>query len=147
LAFLVFTAMSFTFPEGSRAQTPAPGQQPATTPGEQAPAVAAPADPSQSGAPIIKRESKLVLVDAIVTDKKGSYVHDLSQRDFKVYEDNKEQQVSSFSFGADLAGQQANQQKRYLILFFDNSSMARRTRFKRAGRPPNSSPRTRAPTA
>ena len=123
LAFLVFTAMSFTFPADSWAQTPAP-KQPAPTPGEQAPAVAAPADPSQSGAPIIKQESKLVLVDAIVTDKKGSYVHDLSQRDFKVYEDNKEQQVSSFSFGADLAGQQANQQKRYLILFFDNSSMA-----------------------
>src|SRR5207237_9215914 len=57
-------------------------------------------------------------------DKKGNYVHDLSQKDFKVYEDNKEQQVSSFSFGADLAGQQVNQQTRYLILFFDNSSMA-----------------------
>ena len=124
LAFLVFTAISFTFPVASWAQAPAPEQQPAATPGAQAPAAATPADPSQSGAPIIKRESKLVLVDAIVTDKKGNYVHDLSQKDFKVYEDNKEQQVSSFSFGADLAGQQVNQQKRYLILFFDNSSMA-----------------------
>ena len=75
--------------------------------------------------PTIKRESKLVLVDAIVTDKKGAYVRDLTQKDFKVYEDNKEQQVTGFSFGSDITGQQtANAQKRFLILFFDNSSMA-----------------------
>ena len=72
---------------------------------------------------IIKKESKLVLVDAVVTDKKGNYVHDLSQADFKVFEDNKEQQVSSFSAGVD-AATQANGQRRYLILFFDNSTMA-----------------------
>ena len=78
----------------------------------------------QQPAPVIKKESRLVLVDAIVTDKKGAYVHDLTQKDFKVYEDNKEQQVASFSSGADIAIQAANPQKRYLILFFDNSSMA-----------------------
>jgi VWFA-related protein len=72
---------------------------------------------------MIKKESKLVLVDAVVTDKKGKYVHDLSQADFKVFEDNKEQQVSSFSAGVDAAAQ-ANGQRRYLILFFDNSTMA-----------------------
>jgi VWFA-related protein len=64
-----------------------------------------------------------VLVDAIVTDKKGAYVHDLTQADFKVFEDNKEQQVASFSSGTDTAIQAANPQKRYLILFFDNPSM------------------------
>jgi VWFA-related protein len=58
-----------------------------------------------------------------VTDKKGNYVHDLSQADFKVFEDNKAQQVSSFSAGVDAAAQ-ANGQRRYLILFFDNSTMA-----------------------
>ena len=58
-----------------------------------------------------------------MTDKKGDYVHDLTQNDFKVYEDNKEQAVSSFSFGADTAIQ-AQGQKKYLILFFDNSTMA-----------------------
>src|SRR6266851_3671870 len=82
---------------------------------------AQPAAP-QPGA-MIKKESKLVLVDAVVTDKKGNYVHDLSQADFKVFEDNKEQQVSSFSAGVDAAAQ-ANGQRRYLILFFDNSTMA-----------------------
>src|SRR2546427_11576961 len=72
---------------------------------------------------VIKRESKLVLVDSVVTDKKGNYIRDLTQNNFKVFEDNKEQQVSTFSTGADAASQ-ANGQRRYLILFFDNSTMA-----------------------
>jgi VWFA-related protein len=76
----------------------------------------------QQSATVIKKESRLVLVDAVVTDKKGNYIRNLEQNDFKVYEDNKEQQVSSFSMGADIAVQ-ASAQKRYLILFFDNSSM------------------------
>jgi VWFA-related protein len=74
-------------------------------------------------APVIRTESRVVLVDAVVTDKKGNYVHDLSQKDFKVYEDNKEQAVTSFSFGNDPSGP-VNAQKHYMILFFDNSSMA-----------------------
>ncbi len=85
------------------------------------PPATAPAAVQQSGT-VIKKESRLVLVDAVVTDKKGNYVRDLTQNDFRVYEDNKEQQVSSFSTGADIAVQ-ANAQKHYLILFFDNSSM------------------------
>src|SRR6267142_1701370 len=92
-------------------------EQPASPPPQAAP----PAAP-QPGV-MIKKESKLVLVDAVVTDKKGNYVHDLSQADFKVFEDNKEQQVSSFSAGVDAAAQ-TNGQRRYLILFFDNSTMA-----------------------
>jgi hypothetical protein len=87
----------------------------------QTPATPQAADVQVSGA-VIKSESRLVLVDSVVTDKKGNYVHDLKQADFKVYEDNKEQAISSFSFGADPAIQ-ANGDKRYLILFFDNSSM------------------------
>src|SRR2546427_517364 len=72
---------------------------------------------------VIKKESRLVLVDSVVTDKKGNYIRDLTQNDFKVFEDNKEQAVSTFSTGAD-AATQANGQRRYLILFFDNSTMA-----------------------
>jgi VWFA-related protein len=87
-----------------------------------APAPAASAEPQTSPA-VIKRESRLVLVDAVVTDKKGNYVRDLSEKDFKIYEDNKEQPVASFSSGADISVQ-AKGQKHYLILFFDNSSMA-----------------------
>jgi hypothetical protein len=87
---------------------------------------AAPQSPQQDSVPqsnvVIKKESRLVLVDTVVTNKKGEYVHDLKQSDFKVYEDNKEQAISTFSTGADPAIQ-ASGQKRYLILFFDNSTM------------------------
>jgi len=76
---------------------------------------------SDSGA-IIRTETKLVLVDAVVTDKKGDYVHNLTAKDFKVFEDNKEQQVKSFSFEADPARTNSSQ-PRYIVLFFDNSTM------------------------
>src|SRR5438309_3583697 len=111
-AWLAVVAMCVV-PGSSRAQEqPAPPAQPqAASPAEQQPAV------------VIKKESKLVLVDSVVTDKKGNYIRDLTQNDFKVFEDNKEQQVSTFSTGAD-AATQANGQRRYLILFFDNSTMA-----------------------
>ena len=56
--------------------------------------------PEQSGA-VIRTETRVVLVDAVVTDKKGTYVRDLGMKDFKVWEDNKEQQIKSFSFEAD----------------------------------------------
>src|SRR5258708_6626914 len=92
-------------------EQPAPPPPPPASPTDQQPAV------------VIRKESKLVLVDAVVTDKKGNYVRDLTQKDFKVFEDNKEQPVSAFSTGAD-AATQANGQRRYLILFFDNSTMA-----------------------
>ncbi len=71
---------------------------------------------------IIRAEKKLVLVDTVVTDKKGDYVHDLTQKDFRVWEDKKEQNIESFSFEADPASP-ASKQKHYLILFFDNASM------------------------
>ncbi len=72
---------------------------------------------------VIKRESKLVLVDAVVTDKKGKYIRDLTQGDFKVYEDNKEQAVTSFSAGTSQDAGPNSNQKHYMVLFFDTSSM------------------------
>ncbi|PYT33016.1 MAG: hypothetical protein DMG58_08805 [Acidobacteria bacterium] len=78
----------------------------------------APAGPS----PIIRTETKLVLVDTVVTDKKGTYIHDLALKDFRVWEDNKEVTVKSFSFEAD-PNSPSNSQKHYLVLFFDNSTM------------------------
>src|SRR5271156_5971552 len=72
---------------------------------------------------VIKTETKLVLVDAVVTDKKGAYVRDLTAKDFKVSEDKQEQTIKTFAFEADPNSPTASQ-KRYLILFFDNSSMS-----------------------
>jgi VWFA-related protein len=84
---------------------------------------APPQDQPVATAPTIHTESRVVLVDAVVTDKKGNYIHDLKQGDFKVLEDNKEQAISSFSFGSDPSSP-VSAQKHYMILFFDNSSMA-----------------------
>jgi VWFA-related protein len=71
---------------------------------------------------VIHKETRLVLVDTVVTDKKGKYVRDLTQKDFKVFEDNKEQPVVSFSAESDPSAPSTGQ-RRYLILFFDNSTM------------------------
>ncbi len=70
----------------------------------------------------IKAETRLVLVDAVVTDKKGNYVRDLTQKNFKIWEDDKEQEVKSFSYEADPASP-TNGQKHYMVLFFDSSTM------------------------
>jgi len=75
------------------------------------------------GAPtVIRTETKLVLVDVVVTGKKGVYVEDLGLKNFKVWEDNKEQQLKTFSYGADPNA--PGGQQRYIVLFFDNSTMA-----------------------
>src|SRR5438046_4699145 len=103
-------------PYGRAQQPPAPPPPPA--------AQAAPAEPSGV---VIKKETKIVLVDAVVTDKKGNYVRDLKQNEFKVYEDNKAQTISSFSSGADAALQPSGQ-RHYLILFFDNSTRSEERR-------------------
>jgi VWFA-related protein len=70
---------------------------------------------------VIRSETKLVLVDAVVTDKKGNYVTDLTQKDFDVLEDNKKQSIKTFAFEADPKSP-LNDQKHYLVLFFDNAS-------------------------
>jgi len=82
----------------------------------------APARSQQQPGVVIQTETRLVLVDSIVTDKKGEYVSDLTGKDFRVWEDNKEQTIKSFSYEADPASPAANQ-KHYLVLFFDNSTM------------------------
>jgi len=74
-----------------------------------------------SGA-VIRTETKVVLVDTVVTDKKGSYVRNLTAKDFKVWEDNKEQAIKTFTFQSDPASP-TNSQRRYIVLFFDNSTM------------------------
>jgi len=80
------------------------------------------AAPEQSST-IIRAETRLVLVDTVVTDKKGNYIRDLTMKDFRVWEDNKEQQIKTFSFEADPAAPVRNQ-PHYLVLFFDNSTMS-----------------------
>ena len=92
-------------------------------PSPAAPATAAePAVQKQQNGPAVRSETRLVRVDVIVTDKKGNYIHDLSAKDFKVYDDNKQQEVANFSFGADPNSPGAGE-RRYTVLFFDDASM------------------------
>jgi VWFA-related protein len=88
-------------------------------------AAASPAQQAQPPAPptVIRTETKLVLVDVVVTGKKGVYVEDLELKNFKVWEDNKEQVLKTFSSGADPKGPAG--QLRYIVLFFDNSTMGK----------------------
>src|SRR5260370_5974583 len=112
LAACLSAGLMFLVPALSLGQgQPAPPPPQAAATAEQQPVV------------VIKKESKLVLVDSVVTDKKGNYIRDLTQNEFKVFEDNKEQAGSTFSSGAE-AATQPNGQRHYLILFFDNSTMA-----------------------
>jgi VWFA-related protein len=71
-------------------------------------------------APVFQSETKVVLVDAIVTGKKGEYVPDLTAKDFRVWEDNKEQTIKSFSLQTDPAAAEP----RRLVLFFDDIGMS-----------------------
>jgi VWFA-related protein len=118
LLYPLFLAALLTWPTGPALRSsPAPGQQPAQ---EQSPGV-------------LRKQVNLVLVDAVVTDKKGNYVTDLEAKDFRVYEDNKEQAIVSFNTGAEVnaAAKEAPKpgsaiqalQRHYLVLFFDDSTM------------------------
>ena len=102
-----------------RAAAPAPAQQQqpdsSAPPQQQAP-------PAPDNTHAIKAQTNEVRVDVVVTDKKGNYLTDLTQKDFKVYEDNKEQPVNTFSFGGDPAAPVKNV-RHYLVLFFDTTSM------------------------
>ena len=84
----------------------------------QSPKSSAPAD---SGS-VFRTETRLVIVDAIVTDKKGSYVRDLTAKDFRVWEDKTEQTVKSFSFEG--SGPAPGAQKQYIVFFFDAPGMS-----------------------
>jgi VWFA-related protein len=74
-----------------------------------------------ASATTIKAETRLVLVDVIVTDKQGNYIHDLEQKDFKVWEDDQEQKIKTFSSEQGAAPSEST--KRHLVLFFDDDSM------------------------
>lgn len=99
------------------------GLTPALAPAEPAGGQDAAKSPVQTSQSIIKAEAALVLVDVIATDKKGSYIRDLQSNEFHVFEDNAEQPITSFSRAADASASGGVQQPRFVVLFFDNSTM------------------------
>jgi VWFA-related protein len=94
-----------------------PGTRPAALGGAQS---ASPRS-DQSAPVVIKSESNVVLVDVIATDKKGNYISDLEQIDFRVFDDDVEQSISAFAREVDTP--QIPRDRRYTVLFFDDSTM------------------------
>ncbi len=86
------------------------------------PPVQATPPPAEPATHVLHAESSVVRVDAIVTDKKGTYVTDLTAKDFHVYDNNKEQDIVNFSFGSG-PGSSTASDRHYMVLFFDDSTM------------------------
>src|SRR5487761_1088105 len=70
--------------------------------------------------PVFQSETKVVLVDAIVTGKKGEYVRNLTAKDFRIWEDKKERTIRSFSLETDSSAAES----RRMVLFFDDIGMS-----------------------
>jgi VWFA-related protein len=116
------------------------GMTPVTTPGAAGREKKQTPEPANQG--VIKAEANMVLVSAIVTDKKGNYLRDMKRKDFHVFEDGKEQPITSFSYEAGkravASGRQGTRQesgaetnnnpvapvhRRFIVIFFDNTSL------------------------
>ena len=77
-------------------QTPSPaGEAPATAAVPQA--SAQPQPESQGTATVLKVKTRLVIVDVVALDHKGSPVTDLESKDFTLTEEGKQQTIRSFS--------------------------------------------------
>jgi VWFA-related protein len=70
----------------------------------------------------IKTESRLVLVDAVVTGKKDDPVGDLTAKDFHVFEDGKEQPITAFQTHTGSATGGLDQTQRIVLLFDGRST-------------------------
>lgn len=74
-------------------------------------------------APVIKSETRVVLVDAVVTGRKGEIVRDLTAKDFHVWEDKKEQTLQSVALESKAGGAGAEPAISYAALMFDYTGM------------------------
>lgn len=84
---------------------------------------AAPPQNQPQASAVIRSETRVVLVDAVVTDKKGGYIHDLSAKDFRVWEDNREQTIQSFVLESAKPAPGTQPRTSYVALLFDYPAM------------------------
>src|SRR5580658_1493396 len=70
---------------------------------------------------VIRAETRVVLVDAVAVDKKGKFARDLAQKDFRIWEDGKEQKITSFSLESSGVTPDRSS-KHYIAIFFDATS-------------------------
>jgi VWFA-related protein len=82
VGFLIICSLFFTTAFGQRA-TSSPNPQPT---------------PPVEDSSVVKITTTLIQIDATVLDKKGKPVTGLTADDFEIYENNKKQQITNFSF-------------------------------------------------
>ncbi len=71
--------------------------------------------------PILRSETRIVLLDAVAMDKNGKFAAGLTKKDFRIWEDGKEQKISGFSLeSSGVSPERAN--KHYIAMFFDTSA-------------------------
>ena len=75
----------------------------------------------ESPGPVIRAETRTVLVDAVAVDKKGKFATDLTSKDFRVWEDGKEQKVTGFSLESSGVSPE-RPTRHYIAMFFDTST-------------------------
>ena len=49
--------------------------------------------------PLLRIETELVQIDAVVTDKQGQLARDLERADFELFDDGKKQEITHFAIG------------------------------------------------
>jgi len=76
---------------------------------------------AQDAGPVLRSETRVVLADAVAMDKKGKFAQDLTQKDFKIWEDGKEQTITGFSLESSGVSPE-RPSKHYIAMFFDTST-------------------------
>jgi VWFA-related protein len=74
------------------------------------------------GDTVIRSETRVVLVDAVAVDRKGKFARDLAQKDFRIWEDGKEQKITSFSLESSGVSPE-RPSKHYMVMYFDTASI------------------------
>ena len=88
--------LSLLAPLAGAQQTPT--TPPSTTPQQSTPPSQQPAPDDDDDSDVVRITTNLVQVDAVVVDKKGNQVTDLSADDFEILEDNRPQKLTNFSY-------------------------------------------------
>ena len=132
---LVGIGLALTLVAGMQArQSQPPQQQPPATPPTTAPPPTSSQSPSppqqqdpQPAPPRIRSGINYVRVDAIVTDKQGNPVVDLTKDEFRIKEDGKPQTIDSFSIiKIDPVAQQTDAPVREIRSLFDEQREVQR---------------------
>lgn len=98
LVLQVLIVASHVAPLCAQQQSSPPQTSPPPPPSLQTQSTAAPQSLDEDDDDVVRITTNLVQIDAVVTDKKGKLVTDLQTEDFEIYENNKPQPITNFSY-------------------------------------------------